>query len=465
MQRNHPEIPVWYSDRKFEGNYSLDVQELIRASYGAVLFLHKGFTNGFLVDGRINMNSGRDRWSEECVTVHEIIEIEKAIQTRSGFELHTVNLDGEALSAADQKKLEAVFAQAGILTPESVARYAQRNINPFFTARDHEDAFFDRMVCDWMPLSALREVQGNFRFGSSATTVDVLCWDCRQFIAPENIRFALYSGALSLYRRIEAARLQGAPPKQDDDVLSVVQFSQGLTSVEERKTLRFSFIKGKYHLFKKALDLWDRNGFEMSREIMRCLNDEEGSRMYPIPNAMGLALMVVTADRKPVFSRRSRQRGVRSGEFDCSIVEGLIPEVNPRTDGAARYDYTAPDYIRRECARAFCEEICVEDSPETSLFGLVLDKKYGQWSLTGLVRSRLTAQEIQALHPTRRDTTETNTLYFVDLFDAAGRGDLSAVGNALRLYKRDGMWDTALAALFGSLLLLGFGQDEINRII
>ena len=98
MRRNHPEIQVWYSDLESESNYSLDVPKLIRMSYGAVVFVSKGFTKGFLdKQGRINANCYRSLQSEECVTVQEIIEIERNLQLRSNFELHIINLDGAVL--------------------------------------------------------------------------------------------------------------------------------------------------------------------------------------------------------------------------------------------------------------------------------------------------------------------------------------------------------------------------------
>ena len=466
MNRNHPEVRVWCSDLEREGNFTLDVPGLIKRSYGAVIFLSKDFTKGFLDrEGRINANNRRDTYDEECVTVQEIIEIEKALQKRKGFELHIVNLDGAVLGRKDQKTLEAVFRQAGILRQDSITHFAQRNYNPFDTAREHEEQFFYRMMGAYLPNDKQAIIHGNYSVGTYATTVDVLCWDCQSFILPENITFELENEEIALYDQIESAPVPGKPPQQDDDVLSVVRYDQGLTTNDEKKYVRISCKICKYHLFKKTLDLWDKNTFNMSAEIAHFLNGEEEERRYTVPNAMGLALMVVTADSKLVFSRRSTKRKVRSGEFDCSIVEGLLPEVKKEIGGIrTRYDFSTREYIASECRRAFFEEICADQQLSSSIFGLILDRKYGQWNFAGMIRSSLTSREIEALHSTRDDTTEVNQLRFVDFLDADGRRSIRHIREELMLFRESGFWDTALTALTGTMKALGFSDKEINSL-
>ena len=438
MKRNHPEISVWYSDKEPEGNFSLDIPKLIRSSYGAVIFFSKGFTNGFLdKNGDIN---------PECITVQEIIEIERNMQERGDFELHIINLDGAAFGNKDRKTLEAVFSRACILNSDSVPRFSQKNINPFYTARDHEDFFFDRMIGAYLPNDIEALTHGNLSIGKYNTTIDVLCWDCKRYISSNDIVFKLDDTAIPMYDRIEAAPLYQEPLVQDDDVVSVVQFEQSLTTNEEKKRILIKCTLSKYHLFKKTLDLWDRNGFSMSREIARYLNSDEHDRFYPIPNAMGLALMVVTGDNKLVFSRRSPKRRVRSNEFDCSIVEGLLPFVDKTIGGEkACYDYSQENYIQNECRRAFCEEICIANGLIVNLFGLILDRKYGQWNFAGIIRTSLTSDQIKARHSTRDDTTEKNLLYYIDYLDSDGNLTIEPLKKALRLFWSSGLWDTALA--------------------
>ncbi|MBO4290072.1 MAG: hypothetical protein J5865_08260 [Lachnospiraceae bacterium] len=469
MKKNHPEINVWYSDKEREGNYSLDPPSLIRDSYGAVIFLSENFTKGFLdKNGNINLNRYRSEYGRECPTVLEIIEIEKNLQSRDDFELHIVNLNGAKFTKKERKILETVFSKAGILRPDSVTRFAERNMNSFETAKDHEDAFFDRMIGAYLPSSIEAFVKGDLSIGSCNTTIDVLCWDCTDFISPDHIVYELDGTDIPLYDKIEAAAFSGAPVTQDDDVVSVVQYEQSLTTNEEKKHLKISFKLSKYHLFKKALELWDKNNFSMSKEIAGYLNSPEDDRYYPIPNAMGLALMVLSSDNKLVFSRRSTKRKVRSHEFDCSIVEGLLPVVDKKLNGQrVCYDFTDPSYIRKECWRAFCEELCAADesSMTVSLFGLILDRKYGQWNWIGLIRSDLKASEIEERHPTRDDTTEKNTLYFIDYLDQNGKPCIGPIRETVQLFRQDGLWDTALAVLYGTLTILGFSREEIDDLL
>ena len=75
MRRKYPQIRVWYSDLEPEGNYKLNIPDLIGGSYGVVIFLSRDFTKGFLDrNGNINTNSDGEKPSEECITVQEIIE-------------------------------------------------------------------------------------------------------------------------------------------------------------------------------------------------------------------------------------------------------------------------------------------------------------------------------------------------------------------------------------------------------
>ena len=466
MNRNPPEIKVWYSDLEKEGNFTLDISNLINLSYGAVIFLSNGFTKGFLdKDGCINANRYRDDHREECVTVQEIIAIEKAIQMRKDFELHIINLDGATLNRRDQKVLEKVFQQAGILTEDSIAHFAQRNMNFFDTSREDEERFFNRMVGAYMPNNVQAMIRGNFSLGNHNTTVEVLSWDCHRFIPINNINFELTNEETSLYDQIEYAPVQDKPLLQDDDVLSVVRYDQRLTTNDEEKYVLISCKVCKYHLFKKALDLWDKHSFNMSAEIAHYLNDDEERRKYSIPNAIGLALMVTTSDNMLVFSKRSSKRKVRSNEFDCSIVEGLLPKVEKNIGGIfAKYDFSSREYISYECRRAFCEEICIDNSIESHIFGLILDRRYGQWNLVGMIRTRLTSKEIQTLHSTRDDTTEVNRLFFVKYLETDGSRKIDDIHDSLTLFRKDGFWDTALVTLAGTMSILGFSIEEIISV-
>ena len=72
---------VWYSDDENVGNFNLDIGAKIGQASIFILFLHNGFTDYFLTpDGKVNT----DGYGEygPCITVKEIIEIEKQRQRR-----------------------------------------------------------------------------------------------------------------------------------------------------------------------------------------------------------------------------------------------------------------------------------------------------------------------------------------------------------------------------------------------
>ena len=81
-----------------------------------------------------------------------------------------------------------------------------------------------------------------------------------------------------------------------------------------------------------------------------------------------------------------------------------------------------------------------------------------------MIRSSLTSQQIEALHPTRDDTTEVNQLRYVDYLGADGRRSVRAIKEELMLIRKEGFWDTALTVLTGTMKILGFSDQEINSL-
>ena len=173
---------------------------------------------------------------------------------------------------------------------------------------------------------------------------------------------------------------------------------------------------------------------------------------------MGLALFVVTSDGYLVFSRRSENRRIRTGEYDCSIVEGLKPIVND-------YSIYDDDYLVNECKRAFEEEVCTHfDGSRTILHGVVLDRAYGQWNAIGTIETPLTSKEISHLHSVRNDTYEKNDLFMVPVLN----GDTFESSNlrmCLKRFRRVGFWDMALTALYATLRYLGAADDDLAGLL
>lgn len=134
---------VWYSDDENVGNYNLDIPVLIGQSDIFVLFLAEGFTDYFLTpNGNANI-SGYDNLPA-CITVKEIIEIERQRQSRN-ISILTVNIDGYTLNETDIARLEKVFEDVGVLREDSIGFYKNLNIN-HYSRRQTDITFFARRI-------------------------------------------------------------------------------------------------------------------------------------------------------------------------------------------------------------------------------------------------------------------------------------------------------------------------------
>lgn len=176
---------------------------------------------------------------------------------------------------------------------------------------------------------------------------------------------------------------------------------------------------------------------------------------------MGLAFMVITADNKMLFTRRSKDRGIRPNEYDCSIVEGL--KIKSIDSSGNEYSINDDKYIEKEILRAFREEICYVDSLKIKICGLVCDKKYGQWNFVGTIYTDYTAEDIERLHATRADTYESTYMEFAD-FTSGRNISVAKLKPFVRKYITSGMWGMAFVPFYAALLEVGFTSGDVNAL-
>lgn len=455
---------VWYSDEETYGNYRQDIKRLIDAAECVVIFLSKNFTEGFLDETGEHANcrsNEKNGLMMECITVLEIIEIEKRIQRAKkkgeDFRVITVNIDGYQLTIEDQLTLEKVFKDQNIYENDSVSHFAQQNINAFFPARDDEKSFFEALAPSVFSSKHYRNeaIKGNFSFLGIPTSVDIILLDAVRHISLKDFSFLQCSNRLVLdfYEQIRNAGADIQHEIQNDTMISVVKFDCYLTDDEEKRKVRIYYKPIDYKLFFKTIQLWDSSPrFNMSEHLVRYDSEKPGADIYDIPNAIGLAFMVVTNDHKLVFSRRSLKRRIRSGEYDCTIVEGMKPD-----------KIESEDYLEQECRRAFREEVCADDEGiEILVNGVILDKQYGQWNIIGTIFTPKTSEQLKILHPRREDTFEQNQLDFVEYMLPSGKKNIEALQLKLKEYSRCGLWGTALAVLYATMLNLGFSEHDLS---
>lgn len=121
-------VNAWFSDYEGKGNYVLDIEQLISKSNYAVLFLCNGFTDGFLnEDGTLNIVDD-ESCKYDCVTVREIIEIEKKRQ-QSEISVVTVNIDGYTLTEQDLIVLKKVFDLSNVTRQDTIQFFKNLQIN------------------------------------------------------------------------------------------------------------------------------------------------------------------------------------------------------------------------------------------------------------------------------------------------------------------------------------------------
>ena len=439
---------IWYSDSEVYGNYKNDPHTLITEAECAIIFIDPDFTHSFL-----------DQNNVECITAIEIVEIIKKRLLDDSFRIITIYVDrSSALSEEESNVICTLLRRHQVENAEEAVKFiSQSNAVFFSTAQDDEDELFfpisRQMLSD--DYYSKHVPYGNYYFGIIPTSIDVVIWDSLKNIYSGNIYFENTPLIIPLYKRIERTRSDLSYEIQNNTMISLVGVDVVLNDETEEKLLSVRYQKIEYKLFYKTLKMWDQ--FELNKQIATY---NWRSDIYQIPNALGLAFMVITSDNKMLFTRRSEKRGVRPGEYDCSIVEGL--KISGMTPNGEHYDIDHKNYVDYEVHRAFREEICtLDENIDIHIYGLVCDKEYGQWNLVGVILTQLSSEEIKYSHSVRDDTYEDNEMEFISYCDDNGVISLSQIEHRLRIFLGKGFWGMALAVVNAALNCVGFSQSEI----
>ena len=156
------------------------------------------------------------------------------------------------------------------------------------------------------------------------------------------------------------------------------------------------------------------------------------------------------------------------------IINDKYYNINPRSyDNAQNINPTS--YEAGKIATKYFQwdtennHLVLNETGETSdndldirIYGLVLDKKYGQWNFVGTIITPLSSEEIKHAHSLRDDTYEENEMEFVSFVNGNGEITMSQIKQHLRLYISEGMWDMALSAIYASLRCVGFTETQIH---
>lgn len=455
LEQYAPHARVWFSDLEACGNYKNDIPGLIEEAECAVLFVDAHFVDGF-----------SECASEmECITALEIVEMEKKLQRDSQFRIVTVYLDCGSYPPGSQKTLSELFDRHGVLTPDSTSHFLLSNGSLFNTARDDELAFFDMLSRQVFSdqYYAQQAVRGSFCFGSLPTSVDICTWDIAHGIDSASVCFnQCIAPPPALYRRIERIRCEQPSEIQNNIMISFLGMDETLTDNIETKQITIRYLPIQYRLFHRTLHLWNNPALNLNAVMSGYSSGSGGD--FPIPNAMGLAMMVITSDGYLVFSRRSGDRNIRPNEYDCSIVEGLKPGVVG--DDSQVYDIDDAEFLLLEARRAYREEICSDEAEilDIRFNAIVLDRAYAQWNVIGTIFTRASLSALINRHCVRDDTFEKTSIEGVSIRTEDGRLTLSHLEERLPHYLQSGLWDMALAVLYAALRTVGFSDSEIESM-
>jgi hypothetical protein len=166
-----------------------------------------------------------------------------------------------------------------------------------------------------------------------------------------------------------------------------------------------------------------------------------------LANGFGVAIAVVTVDKKTLIAKRHGTTGVRPGEVDVAVVEGVHPNLDWSTI------HKGPD-LYRTAIRGASEELGIQLIQDNITFlGFGIDAQYYQWILLGLAVVDETAQTIienrKQGAPGKWELISLEPVEF----------DPEAVFSFLN---REKIWSTGLATLYFALVRQ-YGRIRVNN--
>ena len=436
LEKENFSADIWYSDLENHGHLIKDIPSLIGSAQSAVLFIDKNFTYNFD--------------SEECITALEIIEIVKRACADPNFRIFEVFLNRDDHEFTNEEK--SALARILKTMEQHLSVLTKRNALAFNIYSDDEENLAKKLIPHLLPPEYYEKSirPGSFSFGHIPTYVDIAFCDFKKNIELNDVAFSIDNRTIKTYRDIQRFPFSEKREIQNNTMISFVGADVVLSDDEENKTVLVRYQTIKYDLFNKTIQLMGMAQLGLWKIISNYQLEDEA---FLIPNAMGLSLMVVTADQKLLLTKRSTQRVIRSAQYDVSIVEGLKIE-----------GIDEDNYLESEIIRAYNEEICETTSAlDIHCSALVLDKEYAQWNFVGTIFTQQTSEDILRTHATRDDTYERNEIIFVPC-EKNVEEKVAIMRKYLSRFIHGKMWGMGLFTLYSTLRILGFSEAEIAEI-
>jgi len=315
---------------------------------------------------------------------------------------------------------------------------------------------------------------GTVRLGTRNTQVLIIDGNGAIEYKPRNIKCSYDAtyilvppGLAEDIKRIEVEQRQrteeGKAAAWDGDIAHITTFSVERTPNEEDVILRLRLQKAKYfHFMATNAVLWAeyrKNGMLSATRsrFLGAFKDWATTSPPMLVNGLPINLLIVTLDKKLVFSKRSDNVAIGPNSWACPINENIHPDYD-RVQSEPRLD------VGNLLTRSLAEEIGWKDDEHTGtradpkaeihLLAFGVHTGDGGYGLIGYAELPITFKHLQDLFAKRpKDKIETAGLVPVDL-------GLAPVCYAIH---GNGLYDIVGVAALYTLLHLGFGINAINR--
>lgn len=305
-------------------------------------------------------------------------------------------------------------------------------------------------------------LSGSFSIGGRELAFTLVDGDGRFEYKPDHIRTSIGSTRAVVPPSL-AARIPQTTAKQkaefeqqnwDGRLIRLERFGITRDGQDEDPVLDMRLSLVDYSEFKTIMQnldapLDDGEGTYTLRE--QFITPTRGqTRPQPVPlcaNGLGVCMTIVTDDLKTLLGRRSESAGIRPGQLDVAVTEGMHP-LKDGVDG--RHDMVSP---HATVVRGIREELGLEVRREDiHLLGLAVDWDWYQWNIVGSFETRLSAAEVLRSHAMHAQDNFEMEYEVVDWNPSAVFERLAA----------EPMWAMGMGVLYVSLVRK-FGLDLTER--
>lgn len=245
----------------------------------------------------------------------------------------------------------------------------------------------------------------------------------------------------AIEERERAKRAAGQVYQWNGPLLALERYAIGRSVPNEDLEVTFTLRPTDYFTFQATVASLDADLFPGPPNLTireKYLKDHDHSQPIPfLANGFGVALVIFTSDQKLLLYRRHDSTGVRAGQIDASVVEG----VHPTLDRSIMH--RGPD-LYHTAIRGAEEELGIElVQDQIAFLGFGVDLEYYQWNMLAVAHASETSSTV--LERYRRGTSGKWESKKIEIIDSTP----PFVFNYLRKEK---LWSTGIVAIYWALV-------------